>query len=170
MYSPNAVPIVGRDFAFKAALAVQEQEGVKNIDFRNALRFLDVLTRQGRLLNEGEREAVVHQIAAHLCRCGLYRPLVVFAQYNRALTQVVWSIACTQDDVLKAADVIRHLFSVLAKAKSQGVCLYDTGDISDVSLFVRREFQRGSKWTGLYGYGGAAVIRLAHGKPPSTYY
>ena len=89
MYSPNTVPIVGRDFAFKAALAVQEQEGVKNVDFRNALRFLDVLTRQGRLLNEGEREAVVHQIAAHLCRCGLYRPLVVFAQYNRALTQVV---------------------------------------------------------------------------------
>lgn len=152
MYSLSAVPIVGRDFAFKAALAVEGQERFINVDFRNALRFLDVLTRQGRLLNDGDREAVVQQIAVHICLCGTYRPLVEFAQYSLALTSVVKFVACSGSDVFKTAEVIRHLLSVLAKAKSEGVSLYDSGDSSGFSLFVQREFQRENKWTGIYGY------------------
>ena len=75
MVSLNAVPIVGRDFAFKAAQAVQGTAEFRNVDFRNALRFLDVLTRKGRLLNISDRDNVVRQIAAHICRCGTYPPL-----------------------------------------------------------------------------------------------
>ena len=158
---------MGRDFAFKASMAVRRAEEFRNIDFRNALRFLDVLIREDRLASEHDIDDVVYQIAAHLCRCATFRPLLAFAKYSEALTNVVRFITHTTTDVFKAAEVVRCLFTVLCKAKKEGVSLYDFGDASSLSLFVRREFQRETRWTGLYGYRCAAVVRSAHGKRPS---
>lgn len=169
MVSLNAVPIVGRDFAFKAAQAVQGTAEFRNVDFRNALRFLDVLTRKGRLLNVTDRDNVVRQIAAHICRCGTYPPLVVFAQYSLALTNVVTFVTSSNMEFFKVTEVIRRLLRVLAKARTEDISLYDSGDVSGFSLFVRREFKREIKWVGAYGYPCTTALRLERGKHPLEY-
>ena len=176
MHSRKTIPIVGRNFGFKAALAIQGDNGVRNIDFRNALRFLDVLTRQGCLANEQAVDHISQKIAAHICQCGTYPPLVMFAQYSIALTSVVRFVHGSAIDLLKAARTVRHLLSVLEKAKKEEVSLYENGDCTCLSVFVQREFQRGIRpmsrkgWAGLNGYPCPVVPRWGRGKHPSEYY
>lgn len=176
MYSRKTIPIVGRNFGFKAALAVQGENTVRNIDCRNALRFLDVLTRQGCLATEHAVDHISQKIAAHICQCGTYPPLVTFAQYSIALTNVVRFVHGSATDLLKAARTVRHLLSVLAKAKKEDVSLYEHGDCTCLSVFVQREFQRGIRtvsrkgWAGLNGYPCPAVPTWGRDKYPSEYY
>jgi hypothetical protein len=160
MYSRKTIPIVGRNFAFKAALAVQGANDLRNVDVRNALRFLDVLSRQGHLANEPDINDVIHKIAAHVCQCGVYPPLVSFAQYNIALTNVVRFVQGSSTDLSRAAGTVRHLLSVLAKANKEEVSLYEHGDSTCLSIFVQREFRRGNRAVTGKGWAGVSSYRL----------
>lgn len=169
MYSLNTIPVVGMNFGFKAALAFQGGHEVRNIDFRNALRFFDVMLRQGCLASERDIKDVTHQIAAHICQSGTYRPLVMFAQYSVALTNIVKFMYGSCTDMPKVVEMVRRLLSVVAKAKHQAVSLYEHGDASVLSVFVQREFQRGTctarikGWAGLNSYYCAAQPKLGRG-------
>lgn len=176
MQSRLSIPIVGRNFGFKAALAIQDENTVRNIDVRNALRFLDVLIRQGCLASEQEIEHIANTIAAHICQCGKYPPLVSFTQYSSALTSVVKFVHGSSTDVPRAASTVRHLLSVLAKAKRARVPLYEHGESTCLSVFVQRECLQGirvstrKEWAGLKGCTYPAVLKWGRGIHPSEYY
>lgn len=136
------IPMVGRDFAFRATVDVNASDERRCIDFRNALRFLDVLSRQGRLMTTHEVNEVVHQISAHLSRCGSYRPLSMFPQYSLALAKAVELVRCSSKRSLSVGEAVHCLLWALYKAKREDVSLYGRGALTCFSLFVQREFQR----------------------------